>query len=75
MTAILEEFVDLNRLDTVAREPIIREKKTETQPTAHQFGESFGGIFESSIGHETPMLEGLSAFICSGRHQGIPPFQ
>ena len=74
MITIPNEFGDLNRLNAVAREPVIREKKIEAQPTVNQFGEFFGDIRRSNTGFSTPLLENLEACTWSGELDGIPPF-
>ena len=74
MTTILWEFADLNRVNAVAREPVVRDKKTEAQLTVNQFGELLGDIFRANIGFSTPLLEELEARTWSGEVDCIPPF-
>lgn len=45
-----------------------------TQPTAQQFKQFLGNIFQSVVGQEIPVLEELSAVACSGGLHDIPPF-
>ena len=45
-----------------------------TQPTAQQFKQFLGNIFQSVVGQEIPVLDKLSVVACSGGLHDIPPF-